>query len=673
MNTKPHPHTREFDVVVIGAGPAGEVAAGRLGQAGLSVAIVENHLIGGECSYYGCMPSKALLRPAEAVAEARRIPGAREAALGELDVEAVLGRRDEVIHDLDDSVQIPWLEERNVTVIRGRGRLAGERLVRVGDELVVARQAVIVATGTGPVLPPIPGLSEVAPWTNREATTASAVPRRLLVLGGGVVGVELAQAWSSLGSSVTLIELSGRILVREEPFASEDVTAALLERGVGVRTGVLAVGAARVQGEVILELQTGERLAADELLVAVGRRPATDDLGLETIGRQPGGFLTVDDHMRVEGSDWLYSIGDVNGRSLLTHMGKYQAWVATENILGGKVRVAKSAQGSLAPRVVFTDPQVAAVGHTLESALAAELEVIAVDHPTGGVAGASFYGRRAAGTSRIVVDTARKVIVVRPSPARRSPSCCMRPRSPSSARCRSSACATRCPPSPRGARSGCDSSSAMKRSEREPGRSGASRPSHDDNDRVMPRSRYLAAATLGGVGLATYVAIVRGSLTLDLGIGRSVRSLGPLSWSIAAPRELVFEVISAPYLRKTPRALERKLRVLERGEDIVLAEHYTQVGPLVTTTLETVRFEPPERVRFRLARGPVPSVVEEFLLRETDGGTELEYRGELGTDLWLLGRLWGAAVARTWEATVRTSLDAVAAEAERRAVGMSRA
>jgi hypothetical protein len=187
----------------------------------------------------------------------------------------------------------------------------------------------------------------------------------------------------------------------------------------------------------------------------------------------------------------------------------------------------------------------------------------------------------------------------------------------------------------------------------------------------MPRSRYLTVAALGGVGLAAYVAVVRGSLTLDLGVGRSTRPLGPLSRSIAAPRELVYDVISAPYLGRTPRALESKLRVLERGEDMALAEHYTPVGPFVTTTLETVRFEPPERVRFRLARGPVPFVVEEFLLQETGGETLLEYRGELATDLWLLGRLWGAAVARTWEATVRGSLDTVAAEAERRAAGRS--
>lgn len=183
----------------------------------------------------------------------------------------------------------------------------------------------------------------------------------------------------------------------------------------------------------------------------------------------------------------------------------------------------------------------------------------------------------------------------------------------------------------------------------------------------MHRNRYLTAAALGGVGLGAYVLALRGSLTIDLGVGRSVRPLGPLSWSIAAPRELVFDVISAPYLGRTPRALERKLRVLERSESMVLAAHFTPVGPLVTTTVETVRFERPERVHFLLLRGPVPYVVETFELRETDGGTSLEYSGELGTDLWALGRLWGTATARVWEATVQHSLNAIKAEAERRA------
>jgi hypothetical protein len=181
----------------------------------------------------------------------------------------------------------------------------------------------------------------------------------------------------------------------------------------------------------------------------------------------------------------------------------------------------------------------------------------------------------------------------------------------------------------------------------------------------MTTKRSIAALT--GATTGAYALLVRGSLTVDLGVGRKIRPLGPLTWQIAAPRDLVFEVISAPYLRRTPRALESKLRVLERGENMVLAEHFTPLGPLVTTTLETVRFEPPERVRFRLVRGPVPHVVEQFHLRETHEGTELEYSGELGTDLWALGRLWGAVVSPRWEAAVRTSLTGVKAEAERRA------
>lgn len=403
--------TREFDVVVIGAGPAGEVAAGRLGQAGLEVAIVEDHLVGGECSYYGCMPSKALLRPDEALAEARRVPGAREAASGPLDVEAVLRRRDEVIHSLDDSAQLPWLEERNVTLVRGRGRLDGERRVRVGDEVLVARRAVIVAVGTGAALPPIPGLADASPWTNREATTARFAPPRLIVLGGGVVGVELAQAWASLGSTVTLVERAERLIAREEPFASDQVASALRRRGVDVRTGVAAVAAARDGGDVLVQLEGGRLLTGDELLVAVGRRPLTQDLGLETVGLEPGREVAVDDTMRVRGSDWLFAVGDVNGRSLLTHMGKYQAWIAAENILGGDQRAAVEAQAELSPRVIFTDPQVAAVGHTLASAEAEGLPVIAVDYGTNWVAGASFYGRKAEGTARLVIDFAREVVV----------------------------------------------------------------------------------------------------------------------------------------------------------------------------------------------------------------------------------------------------------------------
>src|SRR5215203_1627227 len=210
---------REFDVVILGAGPAGEVCAGRLGEAGLEVAIVEPHLIGGECSFYACMPSKALLRPGELLAEVRRIPGVREALTGGLDAQAVLDRRDEIVHGLDDSHMEPWLTDRGVKIVRGAGR------------------AVVVASGSAPLMPPIDGLREAKPWSNREATTARQVPERLAILGGGVVGVELAQAWRSLGSQVTLIERGDRLIPREEPFASEQVEQSLRELGVDVRLG----------------------------------------------------------------------------------------------------------------------------------------------------------------------------------------------------------------------------------------------------------------------------------------------------------------------------------------------------------------------------------------------------------------------------------------------------
>ncbi len=297
---------REFDVIVIGAGPAGEVLAGRAADNGLDVAVVEQQLIGGECSYYACMPSKALLRPAELLAEVARVPGVAEMVTGKLDPKLVLARRDEVIHDLDDSSQLPWLESRGIALIRARGTLAGERTVTAGTNTLKARKAVVVACGTAAAVPPIEGLAEAAPWSNREATTAKQVPERLLILGGGVVGVEMAQAWSSLGSSVTLVEAMDRILFNEEPFASEEITTALEHSGVEVKTGVKAIGASRGEGgQVSLQLEDGDELRGDELLVAVGRKPRTDDLGLETVGVEPGGYIDVDDQMRVGGSDWL--------------------------------------------------------------------------------------------------------------------------------------------------------------------------------------------------------------------------------------------------------------------------------------------------------------------------------------------------------------------------------
>lgn len=424
------PDRTEWDVIVLGGAAAGENAAQYASQfSGLSSVLVESRLLGGECSYWACMPSKALLRPVEVVDAAEHTPGVS----AELDPAAVLARRDRVISGLDDVSQVKWALGTGIDVVRGYGRLAGERAITVDrpDGSVAtlrARHAVVIDTGSCPAVPDVPGLEAALPWTSRDVTTMREVPRRVVVLGGGVVACEAATWLRGLGAEVTVVHRGERLLSKNEPFAGKFVGEALrrsgvtllLSRHVGAveREGVQDTGEGLVHGgEVKVTLDDGSVLVADELVVALGRTPNTDDIGLETVGLAPGGYLDVDDHQGVRAvpGDWLYAIGDVCGRALLTHMGKYQARIAGEVIAAraagdGDLPSAAAGHAGL-PQVVFTNPEVGSAGLTERQAREAGVDVEVVEYDLAALAGTWVMRSGYRGRAKLVVDRADDVVV----------------------------------------------------------------------------------------------------------------------------------------------------------------------------------------------------------------------------------------------------------------------
>ncbi|PYD00860.1 NAD(P)/FAD-dependent oxidoreductase [Microbacterium esteraromaticum] len=411
----------EYDVIVLGAGPVGENVADRAVQGGLTAVIVESELVGGECSYWACTPSKALLRPMQALRAARHVRGVDG---GTVTPAEVLARRDEFVAHWSDDGQVTWLQSAGIDLVRGHGRLTAEREVTVrtddGERVLRARHAVAIATGSDAVIPGIPGLAEAQPWTSREATSAEKVPASLAVIGGGVVGVEMATAYAGLGSTVTLIARHG-LLERMEPFAGKQVADGLRGLGVDVRLNSSTTAVRREGDRVILTLDDGGEIRAAEVLVATGRAPRSADIGLEVAGLEPGRSIEVDDTMRVPGSDWLYAVGDVNGRALLTHQGKYQARAAGDVIAArsrGEVvaddawgRHVATADHAAVPQVVFSEPEVASVGVTADAARAAGRQIEVIDYDLGAVSGAGLHADGYQGTARMVVETEREVVV----------------------------------------------------------------------------------------------------------------------------------------------------------------------------------------------------------------------------------------------------------------------
>ncbi|MCC3298346.1 dihydrolipoyl dehydrogenase family protein [Arthrobacter caoxuetaonis] len=419
--------TLETDVIVLGAGAVGENAAARVVQGGLEAILVESALVGGECSYWACMPSKALLRPGTALAEAKAVDGSRQAVTGSLDVPAVLKRRDSFTSGWDDAGQVEWVKETGIGLVRGRARLTGERRVEVRDDAGVrvgiqARHAVVLATGASPVTPPLDGLEQVEFWGTADATSSQEVPPRLLVVGGGVAGTELAQAYARLGSEVTMLVRHGLLEMFPRP-AAELVAGALRSEGVEILTGTTADRVFEdASGAVVLALPGGELLYGDRLLMATGRRPALDGLGLEDLGLDPHGISCDDSGLVAEAGNWLYVVGDAAGKVLLTHQGKYEARATGAAIAArarGEIgfgepprwsRYAATADHAAVPQVVFTDPEVAMVGLRPDQAKERGIRASETSLPIS-VAGSALFADGYEGWAQMVVDEDRGIPV----------------------------------------------------------------------------------------------------------------------------------------------------------------------------------------------------------------------------------------------------------------------
>lgn len=395
--------SERFEAIVLGAGPAGEVAASRLSSQGLRTALVERELVGGECAYWACIPSKTLLRPPEARAEARRAPGIAEPAASWPEIARY---RDYMVRGLDDSGAVRGYEERGVSVFKGEARIEALGQVRVGDRLL-ATERIVIATGSEPAIPPIDGLREAGYWTNREATTLSEIPRDVVVLGGGPVGIELGQMLRRYGAGVTIVQGAERLIDREDARVGELIADALRAEGVELRLCEKATGVSRDGERTTVELGSGDAVSGERLIVAIGRRPRARDLGVEAIGVELGerGEIPIDSRCRV--ADGVWAIGDVTGVSLFTHAAKYQARIACADILGA----GRDADYTAIPRVVFSDPEIAAVGLTAQEATERGIEVSTADADLMAIARTETYGVGLGGEVGIVADRGRRTVI----------------------------------------------------------------------------------------------------------------------------------------------------------------------------------------------------------------------------------------------------------------------